>query len=87
MCFSETINSKNKSQFRNIYENLNKGSCVKIKNSKKVFQVIGFNLKNKICWLREWPIDFDSHKTFALDISQITIKTFCPNKLSNFTND
>ena len=60
-------------------ENLYKGACVKIKNSNKTFQVIGLNIGKKICWVREWPFAFDSKKTFALEISQITIQVFCPN--------
>ena len=60
-------------------ENLYKGSWVKIKNSNKTFQVIGLNIVKKICWVREWPFACDSKKTFALEISQITIQVFCPN--------
>ena len=60
-------------------ENLYKGACVKIKNSNKTFQVIGLNIGKKICWVREWPFACDSKKTFALEISQITIQVFCPN--------
>ena len=58
-------------------ENLYKGACVKIKNSNKTFQIIGLNISKKICWLREWPFDCDSKKTFALEISQITLQIFC----------
>ena len=60
-------------------ENLYKGACVKIKNSNKTFQVIGLNRGKEICWVREWPFACDSKKTFALEISQITIQVFCPN--------
>ena len=60
-------------------ENLYKGACVKIKNSNKTFQVIGLNIGKKICWVREWPFDFNSKKTFALNISQITIQVLCSN--------
>ena len=63
-------------------ENLYKGACVKIKNSNKTFQVIGLNIGKDICWVREWPIDYDSKKTFALEISQITLQIFCSNKFS-----
>ena len=58
-------------------ENLYKGACVKIKNSKKTFQVIGLNLGKEICWVREWPFAYDSKKTFALEINQITLQVFC----------
>ena len=56
---------------------LYKGACVKIKNSNKTFQVIGLNIGKKICWVREWPFACDSKKTFALEISQITLQIFC----------
>ena len=65
-----------------IYENLYKGACVKIKNSNKTFQVIGINPLNKMCWIREWPIAYAEKKTFALNISQITIQVFCSNDFS-----
>ena len=63
-------------------ENLYKGACVKIKNSNKTFQVIGLNRGKEICWVREWPFAFNSKKTFALEISQITLQTFCSNNFS-----
>ena len=63
-------------------ENLYKGACVKIKNSNKTFQVIGLNTVKKICWVREWPFACDSKKTFALEISQITLQIFCSKQAS-----
>ena len=69
-------------------ENLYKGACVKIKNSNMTFQVIGINIGKKICWVREWPFACNSKKTFALEISQITLQIFCSNnsteKLKNY---
>ena len=61
------------------FENLYKGACVKIKNNNKTFQVIGINQDKKICWIREWPIDCNSRKTFVLEISQITLQIYCSN--------
>ena len=43
-------------------ESLYKGACVKIKNSKKTFQVVGINRKSKVCWIRE---DFKEHAEVA----------------------
>ena len=63
-------------------ENLYKGACVKIKNSNKTFQVIGLNRGKEICWVREWPFACYSKKTFALEISQITLQIFCSNNSS-----
>ena len=60
-------------------EKLYKGACVKIKNNRNTFQIIGLNHEKKICWVREWPFDFNSKKTFALNISQITIQVLCSN--------
>ena len=63
-------------------EKLYKGACVKIKNCNKTFQVIGLNIGKKICWVREWPFACDSKKTFALEISQITLQIFCSKQSS-----
>ena len=52
---------------------------MKIKNSNNTFQVIGLNLDKKICWVREWPFALNSKKTFAIEISQITLQMFCSN--------
>ena len=90
MIFSKLIESKNtyKVNHDEICKSLYKGACVKIKNSKKTFQVTGLNMVKKICWVREWPFACDSKKTFALEISQITLQIFCSNnfseKLSNY---
>ena len=59
---------------------LYKGVCVKIKNSKKIFQVIGINPENKICWLREWPFASKTQKTFPLEVNQITLQLYCSNE-------
>ena len=74
------IKKENNSQI--LSEKLFKGACVKIKNSYKTFQVVGINPENKICWLREWPFVSAAKKTFAIEISQITLKIFCSNQLS-----
>ena len=63
-------------------ENLYKGACVKIKNSNKTFQIIGINICKEICWVREWPFACHSKKTFALEISQITLQIFCSKQPS-----
>ena len=60
-------------------ENLYKGACVKIKNNNNTFQVIGLNQEKKICWVREWPFNCNSQKTFALNMSQISIQVLCSN--------
>ena len=68
------------SQIRESIENLiNLGSCIKIKNSDKTFQVIGLNKKNNICWIREWPLKHSSNKTFELSVNKIINSTICPN--------
>ena len=82
MIHSKLLDNNNKKNNLICSENLYKGACVKIKNSKKTFQVIGLNIDKKICWVREWPFACDSKKTFALEISQITLQIFCSKKSS-----
>ena len=67
-------------------EKLYIGACIKIKNSSKTYQVIGLNIGKKICWVREWPFACNSKKTFALEISQITLQIFCSNQFSEEFN-
>ena len=77
---SKLLDNKNENNNLICSENLYKGACVRIKNSNKTFQVIGLNLGKKICWVREWPFAYDSKKTFALEISHITLQIFCSNQ-------
>ena len=53
------------------------GKCIKIINSEKNYQVIGFNPNMNICWVREWPLNFCSYKTFELPINKIIISSSC----------
>ena len=88
MIHSKQVDNKNEKNNLIRFEKLYKGACVRIKNSNKTFQVIGLNIGKKICWVREWPFACNSKKTFALEISQITLQIFCSNnsseKLSNY---
>ena len=79
MIHSEILDNKKKKNNLIRSENLYKGACVKIKNNNNTFQVIGLNLDKKICWVREWPFALNSKKTFAVEISQITLQMFCSN--------
>jgi|TARA_B100001939_G_scaffold136657_1_gene118667 hypothetical protein len=79
---SKLLDNKNENNSSIFSKNLYKGACVKIKNSNKTFQVIGINIDKKICWVREWPFAFNSKKTFALEISQITLQIYCSNQYS-----
>ena len=79
MIDSKLLDNKNEKNNLNCFQNLYKGACVKIKNSDKTFQVVGLNTVKKICWVREWPFACNSKKTFALEISQITLQIFCSN--------
>ena len=79
MIHSKILNNKNKENNLICTEKLYKGACIKIKNSNNTFQVIGLNLDKKICWVREWPFALNSKKTFAVEISQITLQIFCSN--------
>ena len=82
MIHSKLLDNNNENNNLIFSENLYKGACVKIKNSNKTFQVIGINPLNKMCWIREWPIAYADKKTFALNISQITIQVFCSSDFS-----
>ena len=83
MSISKLIESKNNYKFNpnESYKKLYKGACVKIKNSQKIFQVIGINPKSKVCWIREWPLALEVNKIFSLEINQITIHTFCSSSV------
>ena len=83
MIHAKLFENKNEKNNLIFSENLYKGACVKIKNSNKTFQVIGINIGKKICWVREWPFAFNSKKTFALELSEITLQIFCTNQTSN----
>ena len=82
MIHSKLLDNKNGNNNLICSENLYKGACVKIKNSNKTFQVIGINIFSKICWVREWPFACNSKKTFALEITQITLQISCSNHYS-----
>ena len=82
MIHSKLLDYKNKNSNLSCSENLYKGACVKIKNNNNTFQVIGLNQEKKICWVREWPFNCNSKKTFALNISQITIQVLCSNVIT-----
>ena len=86
MIHSKLLDSENNNNLISS-ENLYKGACVKIKNSNKTFQVIGLNIVKEICWVREWPFACNSKKTFALEISQITLQIFCSNNSSEKFNN
>ena len=72
----KSVKSKNKAK---LVDNLNIGSCIKIENSNKTFQIIGINNKKSIFWIREWPLNFESYQTFGLATNKIKISTVCPN--------
>jgi len=57
------------------------GKCIKINNSEKNYQVIGFNPQINICWVREWPLNFCRNQTFELSINKITVSSSCDLKI------
>ena len=69
------IRLKNESKLSDIVD---LGSCVKIENSSKIFQIIGINSKNSICWIREWPLNYESYQKFAISIKKVKLSTICP---------
>ena len=84
MSSSKLVDSKKNYKFNSndTCKNLYKGACVKIKNSQKMFQVVGINPKSKVCWIREWPFALEVNKTFSLEINQITLQTLCSKNVS-----
>ena len=73
--FKKNIDSSNE-----IKKYIDIGKCIKIINSKKNYQVIGFNPKMNICWVREWPINFCEYQTFELSLNKITVTSSCEIK-------
>ena len=73
------LKDKSKNSFSDINfkgaNNIEIGKFIKIKNSKKTFQIVGLNNKRKICWVREWPIKNSAHVTFQLSVNNILIPT------------
>ena len=73
------LKDKSKNSFNDINfkgaNNIKIGKCIKIKNSKKTFQIVGLNDKRKICWVREWPIKNSAHDTFQLSVKNILMPT------------
>ena len=57
--------------------NVQIGSCIKIKNSKKIFQIVGLNHKRNICWVREWPLKNSIYSTFEVSVNKILIPIIC----------
>ena len=57
------------------------GKCIKIINSEKNYQVIGFNPKMNICWIREWPINSYGYQTFELSLDKIIVSSSCEIKV------
>ena len=56
------------------------GKCIKIVNSEKNYQVIGFNPKMNICWVREWPLNSFRYQTFELTLNKIRVASSCEIK-------
>ena len=71
---------KNIDSSKEIKKNIDIGKCIKIINSEKNFQVIGFNPKMNICWVREWPVNFCEYQTFELSLNKITASSSCEIK-------
>ena len=70
--FKKNIDSSNE-----IKKYIDIGKCIKIINSEKNYQVIGFNPKLNICWVREWPINFCEYQTFELSLNIISVTSSC----------
>ena len=72
------MNQINLKRHREIEDIIDIGSCIKIEDSNKTFQIIGLNNKKTICWIRELPLNYDHYETFALSINKVKLSTECP---------
>ena len=63
------------------------GKCIKIINCEKNYQVIGFNPKSNICWVREWPLNSCRYETFELPINKIAVSSSCEIQVNSFMNN
>ena len=73
--FKKNIDSSNE-----IKKYIDIGKCIKLINSEKNYQIIGFNPKKNICWVREWPLNFYRYQTFELSINKIAVSSSCEIK-------
>ena len=73
------MNVSNLKHKRKLLDITDIGSCIKIDNSTKIFQIIGINNKKSICWIREWPLNYDHSQTFAVSTNNIRLSTVCPS--------
>ena len=71
---------RNVDSLNEIKKHIDIGKCIKIINSEKNYQVIGFNPNMNICWVREWPLNFGKYKTFELSLNEITVSSSCEIK-------
>ena len=60
-----------------IKKHIDIGKCIKLIHCEKNYQVIGFNPNTNICWVREWPLNFCSYKTFELSLNKISVLSSC----------
>ncbi len=73
------MNPSNLKDKRKLAINVDIGSCIKLENSNKIFQIIGINSKKSICWIREWPLSYEQHQTFTVSMNNIKLCTVCPS--------
>ena len=66
--------------FNEIKKYIDIGKCIKIINSEKNYQVVGFNPNINICWVREWPLNFYRYQTFQLSLNKIRVSSSCEIK-------
>ena len=71
---------KNIDSVNEIKKYIDIGKCIKLINSEKNYQVIGFNPKINICWVREWPLNFSRYQIFQLSLNRIRVPSSCEIK-------
>ena len=71
---------RNNDKSNKLIKSIDIGKCIKIINCEKNYQVIGFNPKLNICWVREWPLNFYRNQTFELSLNKIILSSSCETK-------
>ena len=52
---------------------LNQGDCIQIESDEGLFQVIGVDDEQEICWIRKWPLLPKGSPVFEISIKQVAL--------------
>tara|TARA_Y100001970_G_C13667102_1_gene571169 strand:+ start:184 stop:423 length:240 start_codon:yes stop_codon:yes gene_type:complete len=51
---------------------LHQGACIEIESDEGLFQVIGVDNEQEICWIRKWPLLPKGSPVFEISIKQVS---------------